>query len=147
ISIMKIKLLTLAAAMCVTALAGAHTLTIDGAAVNKTVATITFDGDKAILTFGDASSSTHDLESVKLDFRSTSSLTDLSVGTLSVTVGSSIVVSGVAEGTLMQVYDMRGVLLKAQSADASECTVSLEGLDAGVYIFRAGNEVVKFVKR
>ncbi len=144
---MKIKLFTLALAMCATALAGAHTLTIDGVTVDKTVATITFDGDKAILTFGDNSSESHDLESVKLDFSSTTALTDLSVGSLSVSVGESILVSGVAEGTPMQVYNLRGVLVKSQTADGSECSVSLEGLESGVYIFRAGNEIVKFVKR
>lgn len=144
---MKIKTLALAVAMCTTALAGAHTLTIDGTTVDKTVATITFDGDKAILTFGDNSSESHDLESVKLDFTSTSSLTDLNIGTLSVSVGQSIVVSGVAEGTMMLVYDMQGVQVKAQKADSTECNVSLEGLAPGVYIFRAGNEIVKFVKR
>ena len=144
---METKLLALAMMMSATAMAGAHKLSIDGIPVDKTVATITFEGDKAILTFGDNTSSTHDLESVKLDFNSTSSLTDLRIGTLSVTVGSSIFVSGVDEGTLMLVYDMRGVQVKSQRADGSECEVSLEGLDAGVYIFRAGNEVVKFVKR
>ena len=127
--------------------AGAHTLTIDGARVDKTVATITFDGDKALLTFGDNSSEAHDLEAVKLDFSSTSSLSDLRVGTLSVTVGSSITVSGVAEGTSMLIYDMHGLQVKALTADAPECVVSLEGLAPGAYIFRAGNEIVKFVKR
>lgn len=125
----------------------AHTLTIDGAKVLKSVATITFDGDKAILTFSDNTSAAHDLESVKLDFSATSALTDLHIGSLSVTVGSSILVSGIAEGTLMQVFDLKGSLVKSQVADAPECTLSLEGLQGGVYIFRADNEIVKFVKR
>ena len=128
--------------------AGAHTLTIDGARVDKTVATITFDGDKAILSFGDNSSSTHDLGSVVLDFNSTSGISDISVGQLSVTVGESITVSGVSEGTPIIIYNIRGEQLKAIAAPGSaSCVITLDGMPGGVYILSAGSEIVKFVKR
>lgn len=128
--------------------AGAHTLTIDGARVDKTVATITFDGDKAILTFGDNSTSTHDLGSLVLDFNSTSGISDIRVGQLSVTVGESITVSGLSEGTPVIIYNVRGEQLKAFTASGSaECVIALDGVPGGVYILSAGSEIVKFVKR
>ena len=134
----------LAGSLCASA---AHTLTIDGARVDKTVATITFDGDKALLTFGDNSTATHDLGSIVLDFTSTSGISDISVGTLSVTVGSSITVSGIPEGTSLSLYNIRGEELRSLQAPGSECEMSLDGLPSGVYLLRAGGEIVKFVKR
>lgn len=127
--------------------AGAHTLTIDGARVDKTVATITFDGDKAILTFGDNSSSTHDMGSLVLDFTSASGVSDIRVGRLSVTVGESISVSGITGDTLISIYNLRGVRLKTIATTGPECVISLDNLPGGVYILSAGSDIVKFVKR
>lgn len=129
--------------------AAAHTLTIDGQKVEKTVATITFDGDNAILTFSDNSTSSHDLSSVSLDFSSDThvGIADIAVGVLSVSVGESITLAGAPEGTPVKIYNMRGVAVKSITTLADETIIPLDGLEGGVYVLRCGNEIVKFVKR
>ncbi len=123
-------------------------LTVNGQQVQKSVTRVTFDGDKVNVTYGDNSSSQHDMADVAFSFTSSSGIDAVSsFGTLAVTVGNQLAVSGVAPGCTLQVFDVRGRLVAQAQAVANECTVEVSHLEGGVYILKAGKEIVKFIKR
>lgn len=145
---MKKKILALACLVASAFTAGADAvLTVNGSEVQKAVATLTFDGDNVTVTYADNSTSSHDMEAVSLSFSPSSSLETLRFSELKVTVGSQLEVAGVAEGCLLQVFDIRGRLAVQARSAGSECAMDISALEPGVYLLRAGNEIVKFVKR
>lgn len=123
----------------------AQVLTINGETVEKTVTGITFDGDNVVLHFGDETS-THDMEAVSLQFKKTDGIADIQAGFITGLVGDKLLVEGVENGTVLEVYNVQGILCAAQKAVGSSAEIDLSGFNAGVYILRAGNQLVKFVK-
>ena len=118
-------------------------LTINGEEVQKTVATITFDGDNVVLTFSDQSQQTADMATVIISFDTDAS----AIHSLKSPVGSMLDISGLAEGTELTIYDAAGKKLSYTKAGKDRSTLSVENLKSGVYILKAGNKIVKFVKR
>ncbi|MCM1519786.1 MAG: T9SS type A sorting domain-containing protein [Lachnoclostridium sp.] len=144
---MKKKLLAIAclALSCGSAMADA-VLTVNGQQVEKAVASLSFDGDDVIISYGDNSSSRHDMGDAVLNFNDITGIGQLTFSKLSVTVGETIVVKGIAPGTTIQVFDIRGRLVTAATSADDECTLDLSGVQPDVYLLRAGNQIVKFVK-
>lgn len=144
---MKKKLLAIAclALSCGSAMADA-VLTVNGQQVEKAVASLSFDGDDVVVTYGDNSSSRHDLGDAVLNFSDVTGIGELTFSKLTVTVGETVVVKGVASGTAIQVFDIRGRLVTAATSVGDECTLDLSGVQPDVYLLRAGNQIVKFVK-
>jgi len=120
-----------------------QTLTINGTEVDKTVATMTFSGDDVILTFSDETDQTVDMSSVVISFSSSSSI----AYTLKTPVGSELNIEGLTEGSEFEIYDSTGKMLINAKANGTSANVSIESLKSGVYILKAGNQVVKFTKR
>ncbi|MDE5829717.1 MAG: hypothetical protein K2H48_07010 [Duncaniella sp.] len=148
---MKLKSLPLAllmmAAGTTTAMADAA-LTVNGQRVEKSVTNITFDGDNVKVYYADNTMTHHDMAEVAFSFASSSGIGAVSAfGSLAVKVDNQLEVSGVAPGCRLQVFDVRGRAVAGATAEATDCTVEISHLEGGVYILKAGNEIVKFVKR
>ena len=55
--------------------------------------------------------------------------------------GDHIVLTGVAAGTKVQIYDLRGILLRSVVSDGSEIILTVP--QSGLHVLKAGNKVVK----
>lgn len=121
-----------------------QTLTVNGERVGKTVARMTFEGDNVVLHFSDGSTQTDDLSVVvlKLDVTSTDG-----IFALKGTVADKLDIDGLAPGTPVTVYDASGRTVLTAKADEVKAAISVKSLKKGVYMMKAGRQLVKFVKR
>lgn len=120
-------LTTLTLALAVSASAYAQdvkqVVTINGTANEKTVQTITFEGDNVSLLYSDGTSETADMEAVAISFEYEA---------------TSITVSSVADnGEAKKIYDINGRQVRS----------TLDALPQGVYIVKSANKSVKFIKK
>lgn len=120
-------LTTLTLALAVSASAYAQdvkqVVTINGTANEKTVQTITFEGDNVSLLYTDGTSETADMEAVVITFSDEA---------------TAITVSSVAEnGEAKKIYDINGRQVRS----------TLDALPQGVYIVKSANKSVKFIKK
>ena len=138
------KLILIAAAMLISlSVSAAQTLTINGENVQKTVVTMTFDGDNVVLTFSDQTSQKADMATVIITFDST----DASIYSMKTPAGSLLDIDGLTPGTVITVYDAEGRKMLTSKASANQTRLTIESLKAGTYIMKAGKQIVKFVKR
>ena len=119
-------------------------LTINGQTVEQTVTRITFDGDNVVLHFTGDATQTEDMEAVVLGF-DYSPTTAISV--LRGTVDNSLSLSGVDDGTVVTIYDAQGKTVATTTAREAKAVLSVSTLKSGVYILKAGRQVVKFIKK
>lgn len=120
-------LTTLTLALAVSASAYAQdvkqVVTINGTANEKTVQTITFEGDNVSLLYSDGTSETADMEAVVISFEYEA---------------TAITVSSVSEnGEAKKIYDINGRQVRS----------TLDALPQGVYIVKSANKSVKFIKK
>lgn len=120
-------LTTLTLALAVSASAYAQdvkqVVTINGTANEKTVQTITFEGDNVSLLYSDGTSETADMEAVAISFEYEA---------------TAITVSSVSEnGEAKKIYDINGRQVRS----------TLDALPQGVYIVKSANKSVKFIKK
>jgi methionine-rich copper-binding protein CopC len=143
----KLKLFTMACLLSVafTAQAGnVQTLVINGEKVEKVVARITFEGDNVVLTFSDQTAQTTDMENVKLSF-TPEDLT--AIGTIRNAVNKTFSIEGLEPGTEITVYNADGKQVLTTHASEDLTILKMTSLKKGVYLMKAGKQVVKFIKR
>jgi methionine-rich copper-binding protein CopC len=121
-----------------------QTLTINGEKVEKLVTRITFEGDEAVLTFSDQTMQKSDMESVKLSF-TPEDLT--AIGFIKNAVNKSFSIEGLEPGTEILIYNAEGKLVIKGCASENLTILKAASLKKGVYLMKAGRQVVKFVKR
>lgn len=98
-------------------------VTINGTANDKSVQTITFEGDNVNLLYTDGTTETADMEAVVISFEKEA---------------TGITVSSVAEnGEAKKIYDINGRQVRS----------TLDSLPIGVYIVKSANKTVKFIKK
>ncbi len=119
-------------------------LTINGEVVEKTVSKITFDGDNVVLLFSDQTRHEADLESVVLSFLPD---TPTSIYSLHQTVGDKLDIKGLEDGTQVIVFDASGKKILTSNAENTSALLTTRTLKSGIYIIKAGNKVIKFLKR
>lgn len=118
-----------------------QTLTINGETVEKAVVCITFDGDNVVLHFDDASEQSADMNTVTLKI----DISGTGISVLKGEVADRLSVEGLPEGTPVTIYDASGrLVLSARTPLLSSLNSKLP---RGVYVMKAGNQIVKFVKR
>lgn len=120
-----LTILTLALAVSASAYAQdvKQVVTINGTANEKTVQTITFEGDNVSLLYSDGTSETADMEAVAISFEYEA---------------TAITVSSVSEnGEAKKIYDINGRQVRS----------TLDALPQGVYIVKSANKSVKFIKK
>lgn len=122
-------------------------LTINGQTVQKVVNKITFDGNNVVLGFDGGTSQAYDMSTVTIDFIEASNINSLETFRFDGIIGDELNISGLEAGTNISIYDTTGKCLVNTKTNGISESISLGSLRNGVYILRAGNKVVKFVKR
>ena len=143
----KLKLFTMACLLSVAFAAQAgnvQTLVINGEKVEKVVARITFEGDNVVLTFSDQTAQTADMENVKLSF-TPEDLT--AIGTIRNAVNKTFSIEGLEPGTEILIYNADGKRVLTTHASEDLTILKMTSLKKGVYLMKAGKQVVKFIKR
>ena len=121
-----------------------QTLIINGEPVEKVVTKITFNGDLAVLTFSDATEISEDMGNVILRFSSApTSIKDIAVFQMNKVVGDNLLINGLADETHVVIYDASGKDIITTYGS----NINVNGLRPGIYILKAGNQIVKFVKQ
>ena len=123
-----------------------QTLTINGQKVEKVVSQITFSGDNVVLHFN-GSEESYPMNDVQIDFSGASGINSVSTFTLNGIVDGQLNIAGLAAGTSVAVYDVSGKKVAATRAQGEATQLDINNLNGGVYILKAGNQIVKFVKR
>lgn len=126
---------------------GSQRLTINGETVEQAVTQITFDGDQVILHFADESTEAADMDAVTLEFVVTTGI-DIKNNTFSLKelVDGELNISGL-ETNQISIYDASGRLVLSTRVSGSEAHIDAGHLRSGMYIMKAGNQIVKFMKR
>lgn len=118
-------------------------LVINGEIVEKVVTKITFNGDLAILTFSDATEISEDMSNVILRFSSSpTSIKDITAFQMNKAVDGELNIEGLPAGTQVVIFDASGKQLMA----TMDSRINVSSLKPGVYVLKAGNQIVKFVK-
>lgn len=123
-----------------------QTLTVNGQKVEKVVSQITFSGDNVVLHF-DGTEETYPMDDVQIDFTSGAGIGNISTFKLNTFVDGQLNIAGLEAGTQVAVYDVSGKKLAHAQAEGESTLVNVDNLNSGVYILKAGNQIVKFVKR
>ena len=121
-----------------------QTLIINGEVVEKVVTKITFEGDLAVLTFADETFISEDMGNVIMQFTaSPTSIKNVEAFQLNKAVGDNMEIDGLVEGTQVQVFDASG----KQVIVTYDSTINVSSLMPGMYILKAGNQIIKFAKK
>lgn len=126
-----------------------QTITVNGTTVTgKTVASISFEGDNAVVVYSDNSKDTSPIEQVKISFAySTTGIKNVSVFNFNGIVDGQLRLNGLKAGASVTVFDTAGKVQTRAIAAEGETVVDVSGLQRGVYMVRAGEQVVKFMKK
>ena len=126
-----------------------QTITVNGKTVTgKTVRSISFEGENAIVLYSDNSSETSPIEQVKISFAySTTGIKNVSVFNFSGIVDGQLHLSGLKAGALIHVLDTAGRVQARAKAAEGETVLDVNNLNSGVYMVRVGNQVIKFMKK
>ncbi|MCM1092833.1 MAG: T9SS type A sorting domain-containing protein [Lachnospiraceae bacterium] len=134
--------------MLVTMLSGnaaGPTLTINGKTVEKTVTKITFEGDNAVLHFGNETEA-HDMNSVVLSFSALSGIDEIISYSFNGIIDGNIVLGGIPTGTVVEIYDTTGKLRVSEKIESDPANIDITSLNKGIYLLKAGKNCVKFQK-
>ena len=118
-------------------------LIINGETVDKVVAKITFEGDNVVLHFSDQTTQTADMSTVTLSFTGAADIRSLSTYQMRSIVDGMLTLEGLAPGTEVQILDAAG----KQLIRTRQHNVNVAQLRPGIYVMKAGKQIVKFVKR
>ena len=120
-----------------------QTLTVNGETVEKTVVKMTFEGDQVVLHFADKSQQAADMSGVVLSFAIDNSTI---IGSLQGKVYDVLHIANLEPGTEIVVYDAHGKVVMTTVAEQATADLQARSLRGGVYLLKAGRQVVKFVK-
>lgn len=129
--------------------AATQTITVNGQTVEgKMVTQITFSGDQATLTFDDSSTQTEAIDLINIAFAYTADgIGRVNLFEVSGIVDGNLQISGLNAGTTLRIYDTTGRSRAAATATQGVTSVDVSRLSSGVYIVRAGKQVIKFMKK
>lgn len=113
----------------------------------KTVTKMTFSGSDVTLVFADNTSDTYGMELVKVVFGTTVGINDISVAARHGFVDGELVVDGIPDGTVVNVFDMSGKTAVSGKSAGGTVKICVDSLKSGVYIMSAAGTMVKFVKK
>lgn len=122
-------------------------ITINGQAVNKVATELTFDGDNVVLHYQDGTSQKADMGTVSISFDTTTGIDDINTFTLNGATDGLLNINGLQPGQKILIYDTTGKVVASTKAVAENVQVDIQNVKSGVYILRAGNNIIKFVKR
>lgn len=129
--------------MCVataTATSG-QTIIVNGETLQKTAVKLTFDGDNVVLHFADATTATFDMATVVLTFGESSAIH--SVYELRQTIDNKLSLGNLEPDTEVLVFNAAGKQIVRSTASS----LDVSALNSGIYVMKAGRQIVKFIKR
>ncbi|MBF1554137.1 MAG: T9SS type A sorting domain-containing protein [Prevotella pleuritidis] len=56
-------------------------------------------------------------------------------------------VEGTSPGQLLCVYDIQGKVMQSILVNSVSCQLDISNLNTGIYLLKAGYEIIKFVKK
>lgn len=125
-----------------------QTITVNGEPLTgKTVTKMTFNGSDVTLVFADNTSDTYGMELVRVVFGTTVGINDIRVAARHGFVDGELVVDGIPDGTVVNVFDMSGKTAVSGKSAGGTAKICVDSLKSGVYIMSAPGIVVKFVKK
>ncbi|MGI6242524.1 MAG: T9SS type A sorting domain-containing protein [Prevotella sp.] len=129
-------------------LADGPVTTVNGVQVKRVLSRITFSGDNIILHFDDGDTDlSEDMEAVTITMPTTTAIDKLQTFVCNRLQGNKLTLGGIRRGERIAIYDTGGRLRMQTTASGSDMTLSLESLKSGVYIVKAGNNIIKFRKQ
>ena len=120
---------------------------INGQEVQKVATKITFSGDNATVSFSDGSSQTADMAQVVIYLNVTTDIRKVETFSFNGLNGDELRLSNIAEGTAVTIYDATGKVLQQVKATDTTLSLNTASLKNGVYVLKAGNQIVKFLKK
>ncbi len=120
---------------------------INGQEVQKVATKITFSGDNATVSFSDGSSQTADMAQVVIYLNVTTDIRKVETFSFNGLIGDELRLSNIAEGTAVTIYDATGKVLQQVKATDTTLSLNTASLKSGVYVLKAGNQIVKFLKK
>ena len=111
--------------------------------------TITFDGEmmKIVSSKTTLEFSRSDVKKYRFSRHEVSSVEELSLSPQATIEDNTIVVSGIADGTAVNVYTTSGTVVCSAVADGGSCILSLDSLPSALYIVTYNDTTIKFFKR
>lgn len=123
-------------------------VTVNGSQVEKTLTRMTFSGDRVILHFSDGSASrTEDMATVTVSLSAVTGIDRVKTFAGRQLLDNELFLEGIAAGDRVTLYDVSGRMRMQTTAAAETVRLSLAGLKTGVYIVKAGNNIIKFQKK
>lgn len=123
-------------------------VTVNGSQVEKTLTRMTFSGDRVILHFSDGSGSrTEDMATVTVSLSAVTGIDRIKTFAGRQLLDNELLLEGIAAGDRVTLYDVSGRMRMQTTAASETVRLSLAGLKAGVYIVKAGNNIIKFQKK
>lgn len=127
-------------------------ITVNGSAVTKIMSEISFSGDDVVIAYSDGTSANFaKSDDIEITFNQPTSVEATQEAFETFTyggiVGDELVVSGIADGTPVIVYAINGVNVASGKVSGDSARINVSGLASGVYVLRAGKNVVKFIKK
>ena len=120
---------------------------INGQKVEKVATKITFNGDNAVVSFSDGSSQSADMEQVVIYLNVSTDIRKVETFSFNGLIGDELHLSNIAEGTAVTIYDATGKVLQQVKATDTTLSLNTASLKNGVYVLKAGNQIVKFLKK
>ena len=120
---------------------------INGQKVEKFATKITFSGDNAIVTFSDGTTDTADMSNVVIHLNVSTDISKVQTFNFNGLIGDELHLSNIAEGTAVTIYDATGKVLQQVKATDTTLSLNTASLKNGVYVLKAGNQIVKFLKK
>ena len=120
---------------------------INGQKVEKVATKITFNGDNAVVSFSDGSSQSADMSNVVIYLNVSTDISKVQTFNYNGIIGDDIRLSNIAEGTAVTIYDATGKVLQQVKATDTTLSLNTASLKNGVYVLKAGNQIVKFLKK
>lgn len=125
-----------------------QTITINGEVVEQVATKLTFNGDKVIITYASGETSGEiDMESVVIKFSAVTGINAIGTYQYNGIVDGVLNVGNIADGTPIVVYSTSGSVVASVKSVGSSTQIDINGQPSGIYILRAGNQIVKFMKR
>ena len=138
--------LLLSCSLCVLAENNYHNITINGKYIDKKVNQITFDGDKIFFHWSDGSTS-HEASKVIMDISDSSNINDIKIFSIGGFQGSDLIIDGLNPNQNLFIYDIYGKIMMRTIAIAARADLKINKLNTGIYLLKANDAVIKFVKK
>lgn len=125
-----------------------QTITINGEPVEQVATKLTFNGDKVIINYSNGENSGEvDMESVVISFTTSTGISAISTYQFNGIVDGTLNIGNIADGTPIVVYNTSGSIVASVKSSGNSAQIDINEQPSGIYLLKAGKQVVKFVKR